>query len=305
MKKHTILIATLAALGAQVIFGFSFMFTKLALASASPMTVVSGRYIVAFLGMTAVMLIKREKICIKKGVWKIILMSLFQPVLYFLFETYGIKLTTSAFSAIMISLIPVVAMIMGIFTLNETPRVMQYIFSALSVAGVVIMALSGKSGGTVTTLGIILLFGAVLSSAAFNITSRKISKDFSATERTWATTAVGVIVFSAIAIFENSGDITMIIEPFFKPVYLWSVIYLGFVSSVIAFLMLNFANTHLPVAKTTVFSNITTIISVIAGAMFLDEKITPIAILSTIMIICGVTGVQMISVKKRGEISEE
>lgn len=301
MKKHTVLIATLAALGAQVIFGFSFMFTKIALSYASPMTVVCDRYIAAFLGMTAVILIRGEKIRIKKGIWKIVLMSVFQPVLYFLFETYGIQMTTSAFSSIMISLIPVAAMMIGIFTLREVPRAMQYVFSLLSVAGVAIMALSGKSGGTVTTLGIILLFGAVLSSAAFNITSRKISGEFTAIERTWATTAVGALSFMIIALFENIENPQNIITPFLSPAFLWSILYLGIVSSVVAFLMLNYANTYLPVAKTTVFSNITTVISVLAGSIFLDEKITPIAILSTVMIIAGVTGVQMISVKNRGE----
>lgn len=35
------------------------------------------------------------------------------------------------------------------------------------------------------------------------------------------------------------------------------------------------------------------------------EKITPVTILSTLMIIAGVTGVQLISVKKRGGISDE
>ena len=96
-----------------------------------------------------------------------------------------------------------------------------------------------------------------------------------------------------------------IITPFLSSAFLWSILYLGIISSVLAFFMLNYANTYLPVAKTTVFSNITTVISVLAGGMFLDEKITPIAILSTVMIIAGVTGVQLISVKNRGEKLEK
>ena len=66
MKKHIMLFATMAALGAQVIFGFSFMFTKISLNYASPMTVIADRYLVAFLGMTLVMLITKQKIRLKK-----------------------------------------------------------------------------------------------------------------------------------------------------------------------------------------------------------------------------------------------
>lgn len=299
MKKHIMLFATMAALGAQIIFGFSFMFTKISLNYASPMTVIADRYLVAFLGMTLVMLITKQKIRLKKGMWKIILMALFQPVLYFLFETYGIKLTTSAFSSIMISLIPVVSMICGIFTLKEVPSPMQYVFSAVSVIGVVIMALSGKSSGTVTALGILLLAGAVFSSVAFNISSRKISAEFTVVERTYATTVIGLISFAAIALTENIKNPVNIITPFLSSPYLWAILYLGVLSSVVAFLLMNFANTYLPVAKTTVFANVTTVISVIAGMVFLDEKITFWVVISTVMIVIGVTGVQLLNVKSR------
>ncbi len=293
--------ATLAALGAQVIFGFSFMFTKIALGNASPLTVIADRYIMAFIGMSIVMLFRKTKIKFTKDIWKLVIMSLFQPVLYFLFETYGIKLTTSAFSSIMIALIPVVCMISGIFLLKEVPRPMQYAFTTLSVMGVVIVALAGQADGTVTILGVVLLFGAVLSSATYNITSRKISGEFSAIERTYAQTIIGLLIFLIIALFENIKTPQNLVIHFQNPEYFWAIFYLGIVSSVIAFVLLNYANTHLPVAKTTVFSNITTVVSVIAGAIFLDEKFTWQTALATVMIVVGVWGVQTLQVKKKKE----
>ncbi len=292
-------LATLAALGAQIIFGFSFMFTKIALGSASPLTVIADRYIMAFLGMSVAMIFTKTKLKLNKGIWKLVLMSLFQPVLYFLFEAYGIEMTTSAFSSIMIALIPVVCMISGIFLLKEVPRPMQYVFTALSVLGVVIVALAGNADGTVTPLGILLLFGAVLSSATYNITSRKISGEFTALERTYAQTVIGLLVFVSIAFFENINEPQNLVVHFANPGYLWAIFYLGIVSSVVAFVLLNYANTHLPVAKTTVFSNITTIVSVIAGAIFLKENFTWQTALATAMIIAGVWGVQMLQVKKK------
>ena len=298
MNNKTIL-ATLAALGAQVIFGFSFMFTKIALGSASPLTVIADRYIVAFVGMSIAMIFTKTKLKVNKGIWKLVLMSLFQPVLYFLFETYGIEMTTSSFSSIMIALIPVVCMISGIFLLKEVPRPMQYVFTALSVMGVVIVALAGNADGTVKPLGIALLFGAVLSSVTYNITSRKISGEFSAIERTYAQTIIGLLVFTVIAFFENIDEPQKLVIYFANPQYFLAIFYLGIVSSVVAFILLNYANTHLPVAKTTVFSNITTIVSVTAGAIFLNESFTWQTALANVMIIAGVWGVQMLQVKKK------
>ena len=52
---NKIIKATIGALIGQSIFGFTFMFTKIALNYASPMTVIANRYIIAFLAMTIVM----------------------------------------------------------------------------------------------------------------------------------------------------------------------------------------------------------------------------------------------------------
>ena len=298
MNNGKTLMATLAALIAQVIFGLSFMFTKIALNFTSPLTVIADRYIVAFLGLTAVMLVSRKKVRLGKNLWKLVIMSLFQPVLYFIFESYGISMSTSAFSSIMISLIPVVSMLSGIFVLKEVPSPMQYVYMSLSVLGVIVMALAGKSDGTVTTLGIVLLFGAVISSVIFNISSRKSSKEFTAFERTYAMTVIGLIVFLSISFVENIENPIEVVSSFLSPRFCGAVIYLGLLSSVVAFLLLNYANTHLPVAKTTVFSNITTVVSVIAGIVFLEEKFSVSTAISTIMIVVGVCGVQLLDTQR-------
>ncbi len=298
MKSITVK-ATLAAIMAQFIFGFSFMFTKIALGYASPLTVIADRYLVAFVALTFVMIFKKVNIKFSKNILKLLLMSVFQPVLYFLFESYGIEMTTSGFSSVMISLIPVVSIFGGMIFLKEYPAPMQYVFTVLSVLGVAVMATSGKLDGTVTIPGIILLFGAVISSVAYNVTSRKISGEFTALERTYAMTIIGLITFVCIAFFENIKNPIGVISNFAFAPYTLSILYLGVISSVAAFLFLNYANTHLPVAKTTVFSNITTVVSVIAGIIFLDEKFSVVTIVSAIMIVVGVWGVQVLSVKKK------
>lgn len=301
MNTKNKIYATCAALIAQIIFGFSFMFTKTAQNFATPMTVIANRYMVAFICFALILIFNRPKITINKNIWKLALMSLFQPILYFIFESYGIAMTTSAFSSVMIALIPIVSMISGIFVLKELPSVFQYIFSALSVIGVTVMAYSGTVEGYVTPLGIVMLFLAVLSSVGYNICSRKFSKEFSVTERTFVMTFIGLVFFTTVSFIENINEPINIIKPFFNTSYTLSVLYLGVVSSFIAFYLLNYANTHLPVAKTTVFSNFTTVVSVIAGSIFLDEKITLITIISTIMIIIGIAGVQLLSVKEKSE----
>lgn len=300
MKKS--ILATLAALFTQIIFGFSFMFTKIALNYASPMTVIADRYIMAFIGLSVAMLFTRTGMKLNKSIWKLVVMSAFQPVLYFLFESYGIKMTTSSFSSVMISLIPVISMIGGIFFLKEIPSPLQYVFTALSVGGVVVMALVGKAEGTVTLPGVLILLCAAVSSVAYNIVSRKISAEFGVMERTYAQTVIGLVVFMGIAFIENIHSPISIVSSFANIRYTASIFYLGIVSSVVAFMMLNYANTHLPVAKTTAFTNLNTAVSVIAGALFLHESFTAATVAATLMIVIGVWGVQMLDVRKKQEL---
>lgn len=291
--------ATVAALAAQVIFGFSFLFTKIALKSASPAVLLADRYIIAFLVMTFVIVFTKKKINFSANLWKLLLMALFQPVMYFLFETYGIQLTTSSFSSVMIAMIPVVSMFFGIFMLQEIPSVMQYVFTALSVAGVILMAGIGSSDGTVTPIGILLLSGAVLSSVIYNALSRKLSNEFSALERTYAMMTVGAIAFFGIALTENIGNPIAIFLPFQNLEFLCGVGYLGIISSVVAFFLMNYANAHLPISKTTVFSNFTMVVSVVAGVVFLGESFSLSSLIAIVMIVIGVWGVQLQRVGKK------
>lgn len=301
MNRNKAVFAGLAALAAQVIFGFSFMFTKIALKYASPMTVICDRYIVAFVFMTAVLFLKKEKIRFSKNMFKLLIMAGFQPLMYYIFETYGIEMTTSSFSSIMISMIPVVSMICSVFVLKEIPSFFQYIFSGLSVCGVVIVALLGAEGGTVTPLGVLFLLGAVIASVGYNIASRKLSKEFSVIERTFVMMLIGVISFVIISLFENINNPVAVISGFYSWEFTLAVLYLGAISSVVAFLLLNYANTYLPVAKTAVFANVTTVVSVVAGFIFLDEELSFASVVAIIMIITGIFGVQSLSIKKVGE----
>lgn len=299
MKNKQVIIAILAAIFAQVIFGLSFLFTKVCLNFASALVVIANRYLVAFLGLTVVMIITKTKISFKKKIWKLLLMSFLQPILYFLCETYGIQMTTSSFSSVMIAMIPIVAMIGGIFFLGEKPTVWQYVFSILSTAGVILIAGTGVEEGSVLPFGIILLMFAVIASAGYNIASRILSKEFSVMERTYAMTVVGFVLFSILAFIENISEPDLLISSFFDWQYTWGILYLGIVSSVVAFLCLNYANTYLPVSKTTVFSNLTTVVSVIAGVYILNEPFSVVSVIGTLMIVFGVIGVQVLHVQKK------
>lgn len=295
--------AMLAAIMGNGIFGFSFMFSRIAMDVTTPFVMLMYRFLLAFAVLNLVVLIfgKRSgegeihwlRFDLKgRKIWPLVCLGLVQPTAYFLCESHGISLTNSTFAGVIIAVIPIVALVAGIFTLKEIPGKTQVIFSLISILGVVVMTLQQPMEGGVKTLGVLLLLGAVLTGTAFNIMSRRMAGQFSVLERTYVMMMVAAVIFTMLALFETKGDAALLLSPLNNSAFLGSMLYLGVISSNVAFMSLNYANSELPVAQVTVFCNLTTIISLFAGVIFLGEPFNAVSLLASMAIIVGIWGVQ-------------
>lgn len=281
----------LMAFTGNAIFGFSFLFSKLALNVAEPLVLLSVRFLTAFLVMTLLRATGLMPCSLKgKKLLPLITLGLLQPVFYFICESYGIKLTSSSFSGIIIALCPIAGLFLGIIILKEKPTLLQVLCSLLSVAGVVVMTtLNGV--GTFQWKGLLFLLGAVLSAALFSVQSRKIADQFTAFERTYVMFAVGTICFTVMALVQIGTEWTLWLTPLTAGGFWMSILYLSCVSSVGAFLLLNKALDVLDVARSLVFANVTTVISVLAGVFILREQFSLIQAVGIFMVLVGVYGV--------------
>lgn len=290
----------LAGIISNVLFGLSFIFTKLCLSVTTVSITLAYRFTFAFLTLLAIILIFKIKIKInKKDLPLLIIMAISQPTLYFIFENNGILYSTTSFASIMISVIPIVCILFGNIFLKEKVNYKQVIFAFVAVGGVILSSISNWNSGNIEILGIFLLLGAVLTSAIFNTISRKVSTKYSSFERTFMMFLVSMVSFDLIALFENINDLTKIISPIQNINFILPVLYLGMISSVIAFILVNVANTNLPVSQGTIFSCISTVVSVIAGIIILKEDVNLLTIISTIIILIGVYLVQYFSETKK------
>lgn len=304
--KHHERIGILAAIIGNGIFGFSFMFSRIALEIAQPFVLLMDRFILAFalLSLLAIWA-RRKKIGMGqdevhwlrfdlrgKPVLPLLCMGVVQPVAYFLCESYGIRLTNSTFAGVIIATAPLAGLIAAFFTLHEIPNRSQVIFSVLSIAGVVMMTLLQQSEGDVRLIGALILLGAVVSGTMFNVISRKLSQQFSALERTWMMMGVAAVSFTLLALLQCRGDMEQMIAPLRNRNFILALMYLGGLSSVIAFMALNVAAGKLTVAKNMAFCNLTTVLSLFAGVVFLHEPFSPLSLAASILIILGIWGVQ-------------
>lgn len=312
--ERQVKLATLGALIGNSIFGFSFMFSRMALGITTPFVMLMVRFILA-----AALLCVIAFFAAKKGdrrtadgdihwlrfslrgrpLRPLLALGLVQPVAYFLCESYGISMTNATFSGVIIALVPIVALIAGALVLREIPSRAQVGWSVFSIGGVMLMTLQQSAEGAIRPLGILMLFGAVVSGVTFNILSRRMSAQFSALERTTVMMVVAAVIFTALAVWECRGDWSRLLAPLSSGTFLVSMLYLSVLSSIMAFLFINFASNTLPVAKTTAFCNLTTAISMFAGVVFLREPFGLLSLLASAMIILGVWKVQTAQTKKQ------
>lgn len=273
------------------IFGFSFIVTKTAIANIEPFHFLGLRFLFAALGVTVLSLFGLFPVNLKnKPIMPLIFLALFEPVGYFVGETYGLSLVDSSIAGMMIALIPIFVAIFGYLFLKERINYLQTASIIISVAGVILITMmkQGQGGGN-DPLGYLYVLFAVLAAAGFSIFSRKLSTNYNPYELTLVMMWVGAIVFNIFALIKVGAANYFV--PLAQAEVQLGLLYLAFGSSIVAFALMNYTLAVLPVARATVFSNLTTVVAVFAGAVFGNEALTIYHFIGGFMILAGVVGV--------------
>ena len=296
MKKY---LPYISGIISSTIFGFSFLFTKNALISFNTFELLFFRFLIAFITMSILIILKIVKVDFRnKNIKTILLTAILQPVLYFIMETFGLLHTTSSQAGVMMAFIPVLVTILSIFILKEKPYSIQVVFIVLSVIGVMTTVIQpGSTGNSGEIKGIIFLFCAISSAALFNIFSRKASKTFTPFEITYFMMLLGTVVFGIIYFIQDHIVRHISILQKINVSSVSSILYLGILSSVVAFMLSNYYISKLPAYQSSVFANFTTVVSIIAGITIRHETFNIQKLLGAVMIIAGIWGANYFSRK--------
>ena len=277
----------------SMIFGLTFMFTKVLLETISPIGIIAYRFLIAFVVFELFRRLNIVPISLKgKSLKPLLLIALFQPILYFLFETIGLTYIRSSEAGMMIALIPIVVALISPLFGKEIPTWIQFMFISLSVSGVIfINVMKASVGDEVNIIGVLLVFMAVVSAAMFNMFSRKGSYHFRPAEITYTMMLTGAVVFNSIYVVELiiQDNLSMYISVV-SGASILPLLYLGIIASIGGFFLVNTSLSKLPAHVSSVYANLATVVSVIAGVVVLQESISWFHYVGAFMIISGVYG---------------
>ena len=298
MKEKTK--AYLAALSFSAIIGFSFLFTKIALGYASPLTNLAHRYTIAALVIVFLHQTKLIKVSLSRK--DILPMSLFYPLLFFILQSFALQYISSSEAGILQALVPIFTLLLASVFLKEKTSLLQKFFLFLSVAGVVFIFLSkGANFGTETaSFGLLLMLGSVLANAINNILSKSKGVRYRAMDMTTVVIFVGFVAFNALSLTSNylDGNILAYFAPLGQVSYLLSILYLGILASIVTGSLSIYAIVRLGASTVSVFGNLGTVLTILAGALILHEPIYSYHVIGATMIIAGILGMNLIRKSK-------
>lgn len=303
MNPSGLKLAYLCVVINAMIMGFSFLFTKIALDSADPMDTLTFRFVASFVVMTIPILLGRVRLNYRgKKLYKVLLLAALYPLAFFTLQSYGLQHATSSEGGILFAFTPVLTVLLASLFLRETTTLLQKLSIGLSVSGVLFIFIMEGSGIDWSNMtGIVLLFLSCLAVAGYNVLARRLLKSFSPAEITYVMQGIAFLSFLTVSLAGHTatGTLDQLFSPLASGTFIVSILYLGILSTLVTALSSNYALSRIEASRMSVFSNLSTIVSIAAGALLLGEEVGLYHIAGSALIIAGVLGTNLLG--KRSE----
>lgn len=206
--------------------------------------------VILFLFNTAYARIKRIQ---RQDIGKYLLLAFFEPFIYFICETYGLKLTGSpTISAMVIATIPLFSIFAGICFFREKINTINIIGILLSLVGIVLVAMANGELGSHFVWGIVLLVVAVLAEVGHASITKSLSGNYPSQTIVMYQFLIGSVYLLPLFIWKGLDGFSA--EVYFDGDVWYPIICLSILCSSLAFSLWVSTIKNLGVAKSSIFS---------------------------------------------------
>ena len=278
-------IVYLAVVFAMVFWAFSFVWVKEVYVAYGPLTTVFFRLIIATLLMLMYGWISKKLLKInRKDFRTFLLLAFFEPFLYFMGESFGLKYVSSTMGAIIIATIPLFSPIAASRFHGEKLSLRNFIGIILSFIGVGIVVFDDSLNFITSPLGIALEFLAVISAIAYTVVLKDLSHEYNATTIITYQNFIGIFFFLPFwLIFESK---TLMTTSFNLPAFI-AIVKLAIFASCLAFILYTYSLKNLGINNANIFINIIPVLTAIFAWYILDEPLTFRKMVGIAVVIAG------------------
>jgi len=269
-----------------ILFGVTFIATKQALTGLGIFQVVFSRHILALIPLTLVLWFDKRKFFVaRKDRIPFLVLTLVEPVGFFIFETFGIRYTSPSMVSIIIATIPVFSMIFAFGILNEKANPIAVSGVVVSLLGVYLVVSVQKRSALAPfpLLGNLLTLGAAVSAGLYNVLCRKLAQTYSPWTITYYQAVVASLVFLPLALFEGGmlqdGNINITV--------VYSILYLS-LGGTFAYYLLNYNLRHLTTYKVAIFANLVPVVTISASWIIYGVFLNLQQLAGAVVVILGI-----------------
>lgn len=302
MKPHPLLVQ-LAMIGTMLLWGVSFVGTSIVLSEIGPLPYMGLRFTLAAIVLGVVLLVVGPPRFSRRTHGLIAVTALFEPVAYFLFETYGIEKIGPTMTSLIIALIPLAVMVVAAIVLHEPIRLRGAIAVVVSMIGIALLVYGGDDASshalsvdpTTRTVGVLLVLGAVFAAAGYITLARSLTQKHDPIRLTIFQTWWGAIFFIAIWQVTTPGIESV---AHLSPLAWGATVFLVLGATVTAFLLYNWALKYESAATAALYINAIPIVTALTSWIVLGETLSPIQFTGAALVL----GAVRLSVTKNAEI---
>ena len=274
-----------AALLTILIWGTTFISTKVLLTSFQPVEILFLRFVLGFLALCLIYP-RRLRLGERRQELWFAAAGLCGVTLYFLLENIALTYTFASNVGVIISIAPFFTAFLANWLLDGEPlRKRFFVGFAAALTGIILIGLNGNFVLKLNPVGDILATLAAVVWACYSILMKKIGAF--RMNMVFCTRKVffyGLLfMLPALFIF----DCRLGLERFASPVNTLNLLYLGFGASALCFVTWNWAVRILGAVKTTVYIYLVPVVTVVSSVIILHETITPLAIVGTALTLTG------------------
>jgi len=278
-----------------VLWGSSFIFTKQLLNVAEPVTIIFSRLLIAgFLFLLICLLFFRKDMKIERqDIPTVFAFSCFEPFLYFICETYSLTRCDASVVSIIVATIPIATAFLSMFYFKENFTRLNMFGIFVSFTGIFIMLFPAFLNATISALGVLLAFGAVLSSVGYMFFLRKLPEHYNPVVIITYQNLIGLVLFTPL-VFLLTGihELPIQIGALFSVPYMYYLVSLAILCSALAFMFYMQGMRHFGVGKANTFTNLIPIVTAILSFFLLQEQFPLYKIFGIIIVITGIFLVQ-------------
>ena len=214
----------------------------------------------------------RIKRITRKDLGKFMLLAFFEPFIYFICETLGLKLTGSpTLSAMIIATIPIFSIGAGILFFKEKISGINIAGILLSLAGIVMVAMAKGEPGEHFIWGIVLLVIAVISEVGHASITKSLSSNYQSQVIVMYQFLIGSLYLLPLMIWKGLDGFDM--KLYFSADAMYPIICLAILCSSLAFSLWVSTIKTLGVAKSSIFSALIPVVAAIIAWMIGHEML--------------------------------